>query len=311
MSVFEALHAGTGQPSAELLSQSGYRREFYIFAGIALSEIVLLSAYLAGSISGFTLMIQYFLVCLIVVALIGDQSGENENAAMVSIAGIATIVGGPIGAIGAAMLFLKERKEGGSTQPDEAWRTHLSGRESEDKSEVFFNEVCDGRTVDRASGVVVALEQVLRSGTLLDKQAALATIATHYGTEFRTVLFEAIRDPSPPVRVQAAAVLTKLRNHERHKFHALMGSPSAGIVESRRDIGVARDLIALIQRDFLDRKQRAQVEEVLDALLGRLADGRQGDDAVCLKRCRKLVDARFFEHAILLLDSIARGRRAA
>jgi hypothetical protein len=61
-----------------------------------------------------------------------------------------------------------------------------------------------------ATGAVLPFQDILKSGTVLQKQLTIAKITRYFRPQFAAMLREATHDASPAVRVQAATALAKI-----------------------------------------------------------------------------------------------------
>ena len=283
---------------------SGQRFGALAFSLAALSELVFVVAYLSGVVSSWAFLAQHVAASIFVLTILIKELDRSEELGRATIAGLAMVFGGPFGAVGAAILMLSTSRSTLAPDFEAAWRDLLSGRQNDDASDALFDEICDRRTVSCASGLPVPLEPILRAGSFLERQRAVGAIAARYDAGFRSLLESALKNPSPPVRVQAAAVLTRLRNQARSRYQASLADVRDATLDARSAIPAIRDLVDLLSGDLLRGQQRAPAYIAVDAAFDRLASDAEGNQAAIIKRCRFLVGAHFHDRAGALLDTL-------
>lgn len=180
------------------------------------------------------------------------------------------LVLGPLGGLGCAALA--------STAPDSetvspslaAWYERLAPPREVDPASELHERLCCDRAPRLSAASPLRFAHIMREGALGEKQSVLGLIGLKYTPEYLHVLKLALASSTPSVRVQAAAVHTKLREHYKRRYKAglaCLATPSAEAVARLASTG---DLLTAIESGFLEagevRAALAACHGVRDAL---------------------------------------------
>jgi polysaccharide biosynthesis protein PelE len=95
-----------------------------------------------------------------------------------------------------------------AVSPDEWIRGFFSQEEAEERQHIY-ERIAFGMEDTEVSDVK-PFQDILNSGTVLEKQIAIAKITRYFRSQFAVLLKQAVQDTNAAVRVQAATALTKL-----------------------------------------------------------------------------------------------------
>jgi hypothetical protein len=123
-----------------------------------------------------------------------------------------------------------------------------------DEATRLCENVATGRTADLTGHAPASFVAVMERGSLDDRQAALGIIARNFHPDFLPVLMQALKSPEPVIRVQAAAVATKVRGDLRALVDRHAGVTAAAVADSPGALVVAAELEAAIASGLLDER---------------------------------------------------------
>lgn len=119
---------------------------------------------------------------------------------------------------------------------------------------------------------------IFGSGDLARQNATIAAISRHYRPEMLPALMSALNSPVPSVRVQAAAVYAKLRNHYGERAKALLAATECGGGE-KDSATLAAECANVAASGFLDNTAAANLQsraQVLARLDGTYSGANEG-----------------------------------
>lgn len=214
---------------------------------------------------------------VVVTAMTGvslfQARGASEDMTFASLMLLVLLVAGPAGAVStlAALAFVDHAGAG----PDvlNAWYDRLSNASDADLSTVLTDRVMAGRVIDTDAATPAQFETVIADGTLAERQAALGLIARRFHPDFAPALEQALRSPEPVVRVQAAAVVARVRADLKTRIKALV---AAGPVHAPADpIQDAAELVRLAGCSLVDRADAGRCRKASDARLQLALAGKR------------------------------------
>ena len=171
---------------------------------------------------------------------------------------LAILVSGVLGAVGGLVLLLLIRSLPKQTALVDDWYNRLTGTEEVDHCTYLYQAIRNNRAHGRSAVQIGRFDGLIRYGHLADKQAVLGLIALNYHPEYRRILFYALRDSEPTVRVQAAAIFTKLQEDAKRELQALISDKKlphdgySGESSQASPKKTALRLLELIDGGFLD-----------------------------------------------------------
>ena len=133
-----------------------------------------------------------------------------------SVFGVIAMAGsGPLGAAAALLTFLLHGLlRRGSESVDNRFGQFFYDLQ-EPRAGVLAREIAEGRVSVKPTGGVVPFVDVMKLGRLEQKQALISRISTSFRPGFAELLWGALHDPEPTLRVEAATVASRIeRNFE-------------------------------------------------------------------------------------------------
>jgi hypothetical protein len=240
------------------------------FAGEAVVVVLAFSAQvpLAATLS------LHAAVAAIVAVILFRARGADEDTTVAALMCMVIAIAGPAGAAAslAALAFVDRAGAG----PDvlDAWYTRLANASNADASTELTDRVVAGRVLRTDAPPPENFEDIIAHGSLADRQAALGLMARHFHTDYAPALQAALRSQEPVVRVQAAAVVARVRTDLKSRLKGLLAVRNGG--SAQRAVSAAAELIDLASCSFVDRADAercwAAASQTLQTSLGTSQD---------------------------------------
>jgi hypothetical protein len=270
-------------------------------------------AVLLGLLAAGRLPVALFLVGhLLVIAALGffvrqlAAAGNNTTAAV--ILGIAVAATGPIGALGGLIAFLLPRRQVTSPRLLRDWYSRIALSADVDQITRLCDDVTAGRHVGLDTPPPLSFVAVLERGSLANRQAALGLMARHIKPDYLPALKAALQSSEPVIRVQAAAVATKIRPELRALVDKAVAGFEAGRIQAAQALVLARDLQSCVDCGLLDAGDRIRAEVMIPRLQTLGATAPVGMAAVSPVQEAALLSAgRFRELRVARRIAAARG----
>ena len=166
---------------------------------------------------------------------------------------------GPLGAVGmmlVAFIVLITPEDQDRTYD---WYETLSQSQKDDEVSILYRQIVNGRSRRPGKANLESFSEVMRSGTIKQKQALLGVIALKYQPEFRHFLRLALKDGEAPVRVQAAAVSTKLQDQFKARLAAI--EPEIDIADMAKAQTQLEEMCAIARSGFIDASKLIKLRE--------------------------------------------------
>ena len=176
----------------------------------ALVECVLLALLVRHSIGTAAFVIAHLGVVLALGMLLASRRHAADQT-MLAMAALATLSVGPLGALGALCVVLLAPVRSGTTPLLTAWYERIAHSVQTDPVSQLCDMVSIGRSVDLSGPQPASFCAVMSHGSLGERQALLGLIARNFDVEYLPALRLALTSPEPVIRVQAAAVATKVQ----------------------------------------------------------------------------------------------------
>jgi hypothetical protein len=232
-------------------------------------DAALIYGYARGSLGVWTLLSVHALLIGLLSAWITRLSRASRNAAFPLLATIAIAATGPIGGVVALITFALSKPRADEQQLLDAWYARIAMAVDTDDDTQLCEAVVAGRTPNLATAAPLSFPAVMQSGALSDRQAALGVIARRFHPDYLPALTLALKNAEPVIRVQAAAVATKLRGELRTFIDTSARNEHLVIPGTVGAITSAAQLRACIESGLLDEGDRIRAE-VLAARSGSL-----------------------------------------
>ncbi|MEQ1653718.1 MAG: hypothetical protein ABL897_14630 [Hyphomicrobium sp.] len=214
--------------------------------------------------------IGFHVAAVAIVGLILFQGrARDADLTVAALMFLVILVAGPAGAFAslAALAFVDHAGAGPHVLDD--WYDRLSNARHADAATEMTDRVVAGRVLRTDAQSPVNFEDVIASGSLTERQAALGLIARRFHTDFAPALQAALRSEEPVVRVQAAAVVARVRADLKSRIKAIVGGREGR--SAFISIGDAAELVRLANCSLVDRadadKCRKAATEALQVAL--------------------------------------------
>lgn len=241
--------------------------------GVAGEAAVLLGAFSTdvsiAMIIGLHLMT---LAAVSAVLLLRRHPGNDETMAILTLVIIA--VAGPAGAIAAlaSLPFAGASDRGRDTLA--AWYRRLSGAGRVTPSAAMLDRIASGRVQRPDAPTPENFLHIVATGSLEQRQRALGLIARQFHPDYAPVLDAALRSSEPVVRVQASAVVARVREDLKARVARLASQAESG--DRRAALRRVSELSALATCTLVESAERARcarlIEEALSELLKQDGD---------------------------------------
>lgn len=233
--------------------------------------IVVLLAFSADVPLSVVVLVHAGVVALMSYILLSGRRREEDRALAITIL-LLNAIGGPAGALAtlAALPFAGNIASTRDVRRDWYERLARAGRPSHVTQ--LYERIISGRTQRLDMQPPRDFLKVIAQGTLDERQRALGLVARHFHPDYTPVLDAALRSSEPVVRVQAAAVVARVREDLKAKIEQWRVSSPRTLRQTLHD---ASELHALSTCSLLSSQLQARCAENLRALLDDvLARGR-------------------------------------
>ena len=194
-------------------------------------------------------------------------SGREQGADLTIACAIflVVLVAGPAGAL--AVMLVLPFATSRPARPDimQAWYTRLSNAAGTDPVTGMYDRVVAGRVQTARDHSPQDFEEVIANGPLAARQAALGLIARTFHTDYAPALEAALRSSEPVVRVQAAAVVARVRADLKARIKVLAATGTGP--SSRTAVLAATELLRVSSCSLIDRTDADRSRKAADRLL--------------------------------------------
>ena len=212
----------------------------------------------------------------------GEAAAADKGHALLLLA--ATAAGGPLGPL--AALAISGASRGAQQQPEllAAWYERIALASGIDPVDRQCDDVSLGRMPDLAAPPPSAFAVVMTSGQLTEKQNVLGHIARRFHPDYLGALTLALRSHEPVIRVQAAAVATRIRPQLRGRVDDIVLASHTADGSAARLRRSAEELRAMANSGLLDTVDVRRAMAAADRLVAQAARNVDDIPAVSLLR---------------------------
>jgi hypothetical protein len=196
---------------------------------------------------------------------------------------------GPVGSAGTFVSIMFEGAFRAVAQPFEVWFASIFPEEVEDEQDAFLEQLKASDDPLTAASRLSSFRDVLTTGTIDQKQAAIALIARRFTPAFAPALRQALNDPVAAVRVQAAAAAAAIEGRYAEKSVGLSraaGDKTAGPEEHR---ALARHLLEFAESGVTEQQRADEAADAALAEYERVLAMRPRDGEALLASTRLLL----------------------
>jgi polysaccharide biosynthesis protein PelE len=231
------------------------RREVLAALFAFLAELVVIVLVVTSRIALPSALQLHAFVAAITAGILFYDRVDGEDLTIAALITLVVAASGPAGAAAALAAVTFVSQAGAGPEVLSAWYARLSNASGADLSTVLTDRVMAGRVIDTEAVTPVHFEDVIANGSLAERQAALGLIARHFHTDFTAALEQALRSPEPVVRVQAAAVVARVRADLKTRVKALLSNKLSTV--PAQTLADAAELTRLSQCSLVDRAEAA------------------------------------------------------
>ncbi len=217
---------------------------------IAVESIVVLLAFSADVPFAWTIAL-HLAASLIIGLILFSGRDRRDDTTVACLMMLVIFVAGPAGAVAslAALAFVDHA--GAGPEVLDAWYSRLAKASHADAATELTDRVNAGRVLRAGASAPVHFEDVIANGTLDQRQAALGLMARRFHTDFAPALQAALRSDDPVVRVQAAAVVARVRADLKLRIKSLLSMRERRTPPLR--VALAAELVRLACCPLVDR----------------------------------------------------------
>jgi hypothetical protein len=249
-------------------------------AAAIITECLVLQAFLGDRMNIWSLLTAHAAVVCLLALWIAQTGKSGRNIAMPLLTAIAVAAAGPIGAIAALVMIAVSGRRQDSPKLLADWYERIAMAVQTDDVTKLCEQVATGRTSDLTGASPRAFAAVMERGSLADRQTALGIIARSFHTDYLPALLLALKSSEPVIRVQAAAVATRVRGSLRTLVDQHAVTSETSVKPAGQGLTAAAQLDAAIASGLLDESDRIRAATI---------SGRLKAQALTVPRPEKLM----------------------
>ena len=182
-----------------------------------------------------------------------------------------TLATGPFGAVIAALSALMPARPADERQLLEAWYDRIARASGVDDDTQLADGIAVGRTIDLSKTTGPSFVDVMRGADIKAQQTVLGLIARTFKPEYVPALKLALKSREPIIRVQAAAVATRIRPAlvdivARARTSIATGAAAADRLTAHRHVALA------LESGLLDTADQLSAKDVVKELNASITD---------------------------------------
>jgi len=201
----------------------------------------------------------------VVLAAIGwaysFRRGGQVNRFAVLLAVVAGAFG-PIGTLGLILIVPLQVLLRRSATPFAEWYAALFPEVDEYAPETLYQQISSGRADDAASASIDSFTDIMRIGSLEQKQAVIALLVRQFRPEFAPAMKLALQDFVPAVRVQAATAVAEIESDFLEQAIALENKARANLADFDAAYAVARHYDTYAFCGLLDEQRESETRRL-------------------------------------------------
>jgi hypothetical protein len=231
-----------------------------------LGESALLALLVTGKINAALFTAGHLVVAAGFAVHIRQLAAHRVNITPAVILAVAVGATGLIGAIGGLINCLMPRRRPATPKLLREWYQRIALSADVDQITRLCDDVSSGRHIGLMTPAPSSFVTVLERGSLAHRQAALGMMARNIKPEYLPALSAALKSTEPVIRVQAAAVATKIRPELRALVDTAVLSVDTGRITPSKALACAVDLEACVASGLLDAGDRIRAEVTIPRL---------------------------------------------
>ena len=212
--------AAADQQDKAVFSRWASREAYGAAFAVAGEAIVVLQAFPSSTPAIWTLAAHIAVVASLALILFSGRSQGDDLTLSATIL-LIVLVAGPVGAAASFLTVPFVKKSQVRSPILRAWYKRLSLAGGVGPATVMHDRIAAGRVLRLDAAAPESFLNVIENGTLNERQTALGLMARKFHPDFAPALEAALRSSEPVVRVQAAAVVARVRSDLKIRIKAL------------------------------------------------------------------------------------------
>lgn len=242
-----------------------------------LIEGLLLATLASGQLAPARFLAAHATIVVLLGARAVAVGRRGGNAAQPMLAMISIAATGPFGAAGVLIMMLMAQGQRTDRGLLAAWYDRIALSTDVDGVTLLCDAVATGRTADLTAVAQKSFAAIMQSGSLADRQTALGVIARKFHPDYLPALLLALKSPEPIIRVQAAAVATRIRPDLRARVDRAAITSEA--VAGDELAALASEMTACATSGLLDEGDRLRATMIEQRLRARALVQLEGTKA--------------------------------
>ena len=260
----------------------------------AAGEILLSALVVSGGIHPSAVIAIHLAIVAWMWLILFSGCPASDDATIATVLLLLVLVAGPAGATAAAVMLPFAARRPERREILQAWYRRLADAGGVEPATAIHDRVVAGRVLRLDTKPPARFLDVIACGTLGERQTALGLMARQFHPDFAPALQAALRSSEPVVRVQAAAVVARVRADVKGQIASLISDRASNRCAARYRLARASSLQALANCSLLEesdaRTARIAAQRMFGELLAspraaaNLAFGAAPESAVALER---------------------------
>ena len=194
----------------------------------------------------------------------------SEDATIATVLLLLVLVAGPVGATAAAAMLPFAGKRPERREILQAWYRRLANAGGVEPATALHDRVVAGRVLRLDTKPPEQFLDVIARGSLSERQTALGLMARQFHTDFAPALQAALRSQEPVVRVQAAAVVARVRADVKGQIAKMSSDRKPNGSNARQRLARASSLQALANCSLLEESDARTARIAAQRMFGEL-----------------------------------------
>jgi hypothetical protein len=226
--------------------------------------------------------------CAAVAVLVAMRSGDVPRRQALLHAMMATAMG-PAGSAGCFLCCVLELGFRPQARPFSEWFASIFPDEEADGHDAFLELLRTSEDPLRNSLRITSFRDTMATGTIDQKQALLGLIARRFSPPFAPALHQALHDPVPAIRVQAASAAASIEARYAHRtFELSQKSTKSG---GKRDdvLALAEHLVEFADSGIAEASRTDEARKAALSSYNQLLAAHPNDSEVLIASSRLLL----------------------
>jgi len=238
-------------------------------------ELPFIYAQLSGRLPLVGLLFCHALALVVLSFYVGSRAATGGNSVLPTMLWLAFAALGPIGGLVGAVFCLAVRFSGESDILLDEWYARISRSTEMEATDVLSERVAVDRVIGVDAPPTRSFADVIETGSIEERQAALGHIARHFHSDYLGALALALKSREPVIRVQAAAVAARIKTPLSIELGGLLAKAEhmlAGHYEPAAALGLSHQLRSISGFSLVDEAARRSALRLAAALNDRGLD---------------------------------------